>query len=327
LVVDPAYGGPEFETLIMLGSNLGVGDIAVVTKASELVNKLGLDSVATGSMIGFAMECFERGAISERQTGGLELRFGRGDVVLELIEMIASRRGLGDVLADGYPRAIAEWGGAAAAFAVQVKNQGFPAHMARVKKSQAIGYAVCPIGPDHMASEHDWLAAADSDVPRGLGLTVFTDWPSFDRAKVRASLFSQFYMSLLDSLTLCMFPWGLGSLLGPRDLEDLVFACTGWRVTFWELMKAGERRLNLMRAFNAREGLGRDDDALPPRVFEPLQGGPADGARVDPRVFAEALEGFYAMAGWAPETGAPTAGKLIELGLDAFVPHERSHGG
>jgi len=324
--IDPVYGGPEFEALMMLGPNLGIDDLATVAKANELCNAYGLDCISTGAMIGFAMECGERGMVPGTPAlGGAGAaaagtpRFGDGVGALELIRAIARRDGLGDVLADGYPRAVAEWGEACAPLAVAVKGQPFPAHMVRVKRSQALAYAVSPIGADHMATEHDWLATTDGDVPRAMGVTEFTEYAALDGAKVRATAHSQLYYSLMDTLTLCMFPWGPGSLMGYREMEDLVYATTGWRMTMFELMKAGERRINLLRAFNAREGFDRRHDALPPRAFEPLQGGPADGSRIDPEEFEAALDAYYAAMGWDPATGLPTPGKLAELGLADLV--------
>ena len=313
--VDPRYGGPEYETLIMLGSNLGLGDLAVVSKASEICNKYTLDTISAGAMIGLAMECFETGLITRKETGGLVLEFGNGEAVLDLLEMIAFRRGIGDILADGPARAVAEWGDRVRALAVHTKNQPLPAHDPRIKQSQALMYAVNTFGADHMSSEHDWLATADGDVPRGLGLTEFTEYSRLDTIKVKGTMLSQFYYSLMDTLTLCAFPWGPGSLFDHRDLEELIQGVTGWRMTFWELMEAGERRLNLMRAFNAREGLNRRQDALPPRMFEPISGGASNGKKVNPDAFEDRLRDYYQMMNWDAETGNPSTGQLNRLGL------------
>ncbi len=313
--VEARYGGPEYETICMLGSNLGIGDLALICKFNEICNKYTVDTITTGAMIAFAMECFERGVISQSDTGGLELRFGDGKTVLRLLKMIVRREGVGDILADGFDRAIEAWGEACRPFAMGVKNQPFPAHMPRIKPSQALIYSVNPFGADHMSSEHDWIGAADVDLSRGLAITDFTDLESLDVRKTRATMLSQFYYSLLDTLTLCDFCWGPGALFSFRDIEDLVGAVTGWQVTFWELMKAGERRVNLMRAYNAREGFDRSDDDLPQRVFEPLPDGPSKGRRVDRHRLEEAIGDYYRMMNWNPSTGHPTRGKLMELGL------------
>jgi aldehyde:ferredoxin oxidoreductase len=309
------YGGPEYESISMLGSNLAIGDLATICKANEICNKYTMDTISGGAMIAFAMECFEKGIITEKETGGLQLNFGNSAAALEVLEMIALRKGIGDVLADGYPKAISLWGEACRKFAIQVKNQAFPAHMPRVKPSMALMYAVNPFGADHMSSEHDWIAAADVDLARGLGITDFTEPENLNELKARATMLSQFYYSLMDTLTLCDFCWGPGGLYSYRDLDDIVESVSGWKVTFWELLKAGERRVNLMKAFNTREGLTRAQDALPERVFEPLPQGPSKGKKIDRDQLESAIDAYYAMMNWNSKTGHPNRGKLLELGL------------
>ena len=313
--IQACYGGPEYESISMLGSNLGIGDLALICKANEICNKTTLDTISAGGMIAFAMECFQRGLITTRDTGGLELAFGDGDLVLHLLDLIVRREGLGDVLAGGYEYAISVWGEACREFAMAAKNQAFPAHMPRVKPSQALMYAVNPFGADHMSSEHDWLAAADTDMARQLGLTAFGASQGLDSAKVEATMFSQFYYSLMDTLTVCDFCWGPGALFGFNDIERILQAVTGWEMNFWELMRAGERRIQLMRTFNAREGIDASQDRLPARVFEPLPDGPSKGRKIDPGQLAEGLAHYYRMMDWDPVTGRPQPGKLHQLGL------------
>jgi len=167
-----------------------------------------------------------------------------------------------------------------------------------------------------MSSEHDWIVTIDNDVSRGLGITDFTDFDSLNTAKIKGTMFSQFYYSLLDTLTLCDFCWGPGLLFNYKDIVDLIHAVTGWQVTFMELMRAGERRVNLMRAFNAREGFTRENDTLPKRCFQPLQGGISDGKKINHERFNQALSEYYGLMNWDVTTGNPKPEKLIELGLD-----------
>jgi aldehyde:ferredoxin oxidoreductase len=310
------YGGPEYETISMLGSNLAIGDLSLVSKANEICNKYTMDTISAGGLIAFAMECFENKLITLKDTDGLDLTFGNGEAVLKLLKMIALRQGIGNILADGYEKAISIWGEACRPFAIHTKGQSFPAHMPRVKPSQALMYAVNPFGADHMSSEHDWLVAADTDMARGLGLMDFSGIEKLDSAKVKATMFSQFYFSLMDTLTLCDFCWGLGALYNFKDIEQLIESVTGWQVTFWELMRAGERRINLMKAFNAREGFDRSRDRLPGRVFEPIPDGPSKGSVIDPDELEVALDQYYSMMNWDLATGNPTRAKLEELGLD-----------
>jgi len=177
-------------------------------------------------------------------------------------------------------------------------------------------YAVCPIGPDHQSSEHDWLLASGGEDALGLGILGEGDAASTGLAKVRMTVYSQYYYSLLDSLCLCMFCWGPGNLFSYPELEELVRATTGWHCTLWELMKVGERRVNLMRQLNARRGFDRGHDRLPPRMFDPLPDGPSQGRHVDPDDFDAMRTAYYEMMGWDPATGNPTPGKLRELGLE-----------
>ena len=314
--VTDRLGGPEFETLSLLGANLDIADPVAVAKANELCNSYGLDTITMGGLIAYVFECCERGLIPRDAVDGRALGFGDVDSVLWLIERTATRDGVGDVLADGFDAAISKFGRQTAPFAIHVKNHGLAAHMPQCKPSQALMYAVCPIGADHMSSEHDWLIADGGDICRGLGIVGAGTPASTDLDKVRMTVYSQFYYSLLDALCLCMFCWGPGNLFNYRDLEDLLRYTTGWDCSFWELMKVGERRVNMMRQFNAARGLTRQLDRLPDRLREPLPDGPAKGRRVDPEIFAVMLDQYYALMGWDVQTGNPTSAKLMELGLE-----------
>jgi aldehyde:ferredoxin oxidoreductase len=150
--VDPLYGGPEYETIATLGSYCGVGDLSAIAKGNELCNKYGLDTISTGATIAFAMDCFEHGLLTTADTGGIELRFGNGEAMVKLVELIAKREGIGDLLAEGSARAAARIGRGAERFVVAAKRQELPAHMPEVKRSLALIYAANPFGADHMSS-------------------------------------------------------------------------------------------------------------------------------------------------------------------------------
>jgi aldehyde:ferredoxin oxidoreductase len=150
-----------------------------------------------------------------------------------------------------------------------------------------------------------------------IGLTKPQPAMDLGLEKVRFALYSQFLYSALDSLDLCQFVYGgTWQLYDSNQVVELMQAVTGWEVSLWELMKLGERRVNLMRAFNAREGITRDHDTLPKKIFQPLQGGKSASVAVDRTAFEHALETYYAIAGWDVETCIPTRGKLQELGLE-----------
>jgi aldehyde:ferredoxin oxidoreductase len=311
-----ALGGPEFETLGMMGSNLDITDAAAVAKANELCNKYGMDTITVGCIAGYIFECMEKGLISQADTDGKKTGFGDPEGLFWLIEAIAHREGIGDVCAEGFETLISKFGEKTRPLAINIKGAGLAVHMPQVKPSMAIIYAVCPIGPDHMSSEHDWLLASKSEAAMGLGIMGQEDAPSTSSNKVRMAVYSQIFYSLLDSLTLCMFPWGPGSLFSYRDLEDLVRYTTGWQMTLWELMKVGERRINMMRRINAKRGFTKQQDVLPGRLFEPLPDGPSKGRHVDREAFSRMKEEYYGFMGWDDKDGNPTKGKLIELGLD-----------
>jgi aldehyde:ferredoxin oxidoreductase len=324
--VDPLYGGPEYETLATFGSYCGINDLAAVSLANQICNMQGVDTIACGATIAFAMECFEKGIIGLGQTGGIDLKFGSKEAMLEVLDQIVHNRGLlGTVLSQGSARAAQAWGPKAEECLITVKNNEAPAHMPQAKKSLALIYAVNPFGADHQSSEHDPFYEGEPsklnlDRLMELDLKDPTTPGSLGPEKVRYAAYTQIYYSLLDTLELCQFVWGPAwELYGPSDLVKLVNAVTGWRVSLYELMKVGERRLNLMRLFNARDGMDRKQDILPKKFFVPLKGtGPTAGIAIDPKEFEEALDLYYQIMGWTTD-GNPTRAKLIDLGIEWAV--------
>ncbi len=314
--VSDKLGGPEFETLSTLGSNLNITDAKAVAKANELCNEYGIDTITMGSIAGYLFESVETDSIHSAVSLENDYRFGQPEQLFDLIERVAAREGIGDVLADGFPAAIEKLGKSTAQYAIHCKGQGLPAHMAQVKPSQALMYAACPIGGDHMSAEHDWFLDPDDEDSRALGIFGDGDPKSTNTAKVRMTAYSQIYYGLLDTLALCMFVWAPGNIHNYRELENLVNFTTGWKTSLWELMKVGERKINMMRMINAKRGFTAKDDQLPQRLYEPIPDGPSKGACVDRKRFPEMLKKYYYFMGWDSQTGNPTDGKLLELGLD-----------
>jgi aldehyde:ferredoxin oxidoreductase len=305
--------------LAALGSYCGIDDLAAVAYANQLCNLYGLDTISCGATVAFAMDCFEHGLLSTEDTGGIALRFGQAEAMVQMVEQIARREGLGDLLAEGAARAARRIGHGAADLAVVVKNHALPAHMPEVKRSLALIYAVNPFGADHQSSEHDPSYEADYEdyQERLAALDLLDPQPQFSLGpeKVRWAMYTQHLYGLMDSVNVCQFVWGPAwHLYGPNQLVDMVRAVTGWDVSLWELMKVGERRLNMMRAFNAREGFTREDDVLPPKLAQPKEGGPSRGLFVDPADLERAKDTYYAMCGWDAQ-GIPTRAKLEELSL------------
>jgi len=327
--VDPYYGGPEYETLGTFGSYCGVDDLAAISLANQICNQYGVDTIACGATIAFAMECFEKGVINHEQTGGLDLRFGNAEAMLEVLNQIVKNEGpLGKVLSQGSARAAKQWGNGAEEFLITVKGGEAPAHMPQAKRSLALIYAVNPFGADHQSSEHDWMyeqeMAIDLYLERlaMLGLTSPPEPMSLGPEKVRFAYLTEVFYSILDTVELCQFVWGPAwTLYGPAEILSLVHAVTGWEVSLEELMEVGARRLNLMRTFNAREGLTRKDDKLPKKFFKALQGqGPTAGISLKQEEFETALNHYYTLAGWTLE-GIPMPETLTRLDLDWATEH------
>ncbi|WP_227764800.1 aldehyde ferredoxin oxidoreductase family protein [Zhaonella formicivorans] len=320
--VDPFYGGPEYETCATFGSYCGITSLETVALANQLCNMYGLDTISCGATIAFAMECYEKGLINKNDTGGLELNFGNSEVVPKLVEMIAKRKGFGDLLAEGSYRAAQKIGGDALSMTMSVKGQELPAHMPQFKPAVGLIYAVNPFGADHQSSEHDSFLTMPPDSQERRWIAQIGTWKGYedtfelDDEKVRFAFDSQCYFSILDTLCLCQFVWGpCWELYGPSDLIDLCKYGIGWETSLFELMRVGERRINMMRYFNAREGFTKADDYLPERMFTPLPDGPSKGVCVDKEKFATALNTYYQFAGWDPETGNPTEATLRKLSL------------
>jgi aldehyde:ferredoxin oxidoreductase len=250
--------------------------------------------------------------------------------MIEMLKKTLNREGLGDILAEGSARAAARIGNGAEDIAVTVKGTEFPAHMPQVKPSLAVIYAVNPFGADHQSSEHDpnYTPELVRESPEkygkraeDLGLTNPQPEEALNAAKVEYALKTQYAYSALDTADVCQFVFGPGwQLLGMAELAGVISAVTGEETTVDDLLTIGARRLNMLRAFNAREGFTRENDTLPKRLFEPLVGGPSDGKAVDRATFEAAIVSYYEQAGWDPVTGNPTPETLENLGLGWLLP-------
>jgi aldehyde:ferredoxin oxidoreductase len=321
--VDPYYGGPEYETTSTFGSYCGIDDLAAIAAANQICNEYGVDTIACGATIAFAMDCFERGIISEAQTGGLKLKFGDAEAMLQaLMEIVNNRGPLGSVLSQGSERAARIWGNGADECLITVKGAEAPAHMPHAKRSLGLIYAVNPFGADHQSSEHDWMIEEGMSTDLYMGRLALMGMPdmlpglSLGPEKVKFAYLTEVFYSMLDTVELCQFVWGPAwTLYGPQETADFVSAVTGWDVSIEELMSVGRRRLNMMRVFNAREGFDRKQDKLPKKFFNALKGsGPTAGIALTKDEIETALDEYYRLAGWTP-TGVPTEQTLKELGL------------
>ncbi|MFC1933352.1 aldehyde ferredoxin oxidoreductase C-terminal domain-containing protein, partial [Chloroflexota bacterium] len=310
--VDPAYGGPEYETLASLGSNCGISDLEAVAKGNELCNAYSLDTISAGDVVSFAMECFENGLLSIKDTDGIELRFGNAEAMIKIIELIAKREGIGDLLAEGTARAAKKIGKGAVEFAMQVKGLEIPMHEPRLKAALGLGYMVNPHGADHCANLHDTMLGGGA-LDRLKSLGILEPLPADDLGPRKVSTFRYVHQERItrDCLVHCMFvPYDV------EQLADILAAVTGWRTGAVEMQRVAERTLTMARLFNIREGFTAADDKLPNRFLQPKRNGVLSTKYYSAEELEKAKSYYYTLMGWDAKTGIPTPEKLQELGIE-----------
>ncbi len=305
--------GPEYETTNMLGAQCEVADLNAITMANYRCNEYGLDTISTGATIAFAMECYERGILDEGQTNGKALRFGDADLVVDLVEKIAYRREIGDLLAEG-TRVMAErLGQGSEHFAMQVKGLELPAYDPRAAKITGLGYVTASRGGDHMTGyiqlptffDMPFLIVEDS---------LIRDPFEANPAEVQVLIDLENALTVLDAVGGCKF---MGILLTAEDLSALIASATGWDFDVAEFRKSGERIFNLTRACCVREGMGREQDVLPGRLMsDALPSGPAEGMLIDQDTLEMLKDAYYQARGWDLQNGIPSEAKLQELALE-----------
>jgi aldehyde:ferredoxin oxidoreductase len=305
--------GPEYETTNTLGAQCGVDDLNAITMANYRCNEYGLDTISTGATIAFALECYERGILEAGQTGGVELKFGDGDLVVDLVEKIAYRRGLGDLLAEG-TRVMAErLGQGSEHFAMQVKGMELPAYDPRAAKITGLGYVTASRGGDHMTGyiqlptffDMPFLIVDDSSIRNPFEINP---------EEVHVLVDLENALTVLDAIGGCKF---MGILLTAEDLTGLIASATGWDFEVQDFKTSGERIFNLTRACCVREGVGREQDILPGRLMsDPLPGGPAEGMVIERDALEMMKDAYYALRGWDNTSGIPSQEKLRELSLE-----------
>ena len=305
-----AKGRMEYESAFALGPLVGVADGNAVIRASTLCDELGMDTISVGATIAWAMECFERGMLTVEDTGGIDLRFGSGDELLECIRLIAEREGVGDLLAEGSLRASRVVGQGSDAWAMQVKGLEMPGYEPRSLKTMALGLAVSTRGACHNRS-----SAYEADFSARVNRLEVDD----ERGRITAE--GEDFSAVLDSLIWCKFlRKAFDDLYG--ESADIISHITGWDMSADELQLAGERINNLKKAFNIREGWTRKDDTLPQRVFaETLPTGVAAGVGLSRDDLDMMVDGYYRARGWNEDGTIPDE-KLRELELEGVVHTE-----
>ena len=303
-----AVEGPEYETMWCFGANIGSTDLGFVVAANKLCDDYGIDTIAAGVTLSFAMELYEKKILSQNDLDGIELTWGNHQAAYQLLKKIVKREGIGDVLALGTRRAAEKIGRGAEKYAMHVKGLEIPAYEPRGAKAHGLNIATSTIGASHMT---------------GYGMQELFGIPEqVDRFVVEGkgalTRQNQDKTATYDSLIVCGFPACFG-WISPEIYAQLLVAATGIEefgdVTY--LIKAGERIYNLERLFNMREGLQRKDDYLPERfIKEPVPDGASKGQIFE---MDRLLDDYYQARGWDIKTGVPTKAKLEELDLAAIV--------
>jgi aldehyde:ferredoxin oxidoreductase len=278
--------GPEYETLGMFGSNQLIDDLPAIIQANILCDKLGLDTISTGNVIGFIMECFERELISSKETEGVEIRFGDSEASLAAIEMIAYRQGFGDILAEGVKAVSERIGKDSDRFAMHVKGMEFPAYEPRGAFGSALSYAVSPRGACHRRA---WPPAKE----------ILGNYPPYTvegKAEMVKGLYDE--NCILHSLLVCDMPAKFIPL-SQDDYSKYFEAVTGEPVSKEDFRIIADRIETLIKMFNVREGFTRKDDTLPYRTLhEPLPDGPAKGQFIGEENLNRMLDEYYELREW-----------------------------
>lgn len=307
------FAGPQYETVAAMGPLLLNGNPYVIGKANELCNLYGIDTISAGVAIAFAMECFDRGVLSERDIG-FPLRWGDGEGILKMIERISLREGLGDLLAEGVRSASERIGNGSSEWAIHVKGLEVPMHDPRGKKGMGLAYATAFKGADHESSMHDEAYQRENALPE-LGFTHPMSRKQFEGKAALVKSLQDYWGVMSDVVSICKFPMIPPRPLKPRLLVELLNAVTGWHLSMEDFLTVGERIFNVARLFNVREGVSRKDDLLPLRFEEPLKEGGSAGEAYPRRELEKLLDEYYTLRGWSTE-GIPTSETLKKLGLE-----------
>jgi len=318
--IDPVYGGPEYETIAALGSNCGVDDIYYIAKANERCAAYGLDTISTGVVISFVMECVDRGLLSVEDTGGYLPVWGDPKAMLDGIELIARRESFGAKMANGVARLANEIGHGAQEFALHVKGQELPMHEPRLKPGTGLGYAVAPVGADHMMniSDTDYVRPGNA-LERVNSVYSVEPLPVKDLSEEKLNVFYHEvnWQHFNDCAVICMFyPYHY------HHLAEALSGATGIEYSIQDILEIGERAQTLCRLFNYREGFTVKDDKLPERVMKAFQEGPLAGIEITPEVLDWARHRFYELMGWDSVSGKPGLSRVQALGLHEILTDE-----
>jgi aldehyde:ferredoxin oxidoreductase len=310
-------GGPEYETVQALGSGCGVSNVEAVLEANALCNRYGLDTISTGSVIQWLMECHQRELDFGRD--GLDLSWGNAEAMVELVRRIAFRTGIGDLLGKGVKRAAAEMGQDSHKWAIEAKGL----EQSRVETRSAYGYALAfavnPRGPDHLMTEplaeFGFSPEAVAVIKRITGSEEYAN-PRLTEKRAEIVRWHEDVYAVTESLGMCVFTSTSKYFMSPERMAQLLSAAVGRHFDAAQLMRLGRKIVTLEKCFNVREGARREDDRLPRRLmYEEQPDVPGEDAIDSPGKMNRMLDEYYALHGWDRMTSWPTRGTLDSLDL------------
>ncbi|MEM3765524.1 MAG: aldehyde ferredoxin oxidoreductase family protein [Candidatus Bathyarchaeia archaeon] len=293
----------EYETIWALGPQCGIFDLNIIIKANEICDEYGIDTISSGNTIGFAMELYERGIISKRDTGGVELKFGSGEALITTLKQIALKTSFGSVLGKGSKRASAIIGKNSEFYAMQVKGLEMTAYEPRAFYGMGLAFTTSNRGACHNVGGwtiRDELIQKKVDrfAVKGKGILVKN---------------LQDVRGYIDAIGICTIP-RRAMHLTDKPAVDVINLATGMDFA-GQLLLIGERIYNLERLILVREGVTRKDDDLPQRIkIEPIPDGPAKGHRISQEILDEMLDEYYLARGWN-RNGVPTQAKIEQLAV------------
>lgn len=297
---------PEYETIAMFGTNCLNNNLESIIKVNDICDRYGIDTISAGATIAFAIECFERGLITKRETDGIEMTWGNHRSIVVMTEKLARREGFGAVLADGVKVAAERIGRGAEQFAIHVGGQELPAHDPKHSFHFATSYKMDPTPGRH------FVGSELSDAPgHPAGLLPKFDFKSFSGRGEARRIGSSFHQVVVCG-GMCLFVYWAFPTVEP--VVEFMRAVTGWDVTNEELLGTGERIANIRQAFNVREGLNPLKHKMPDRALgkPPLKGGPLAGVTIDEDTM---IKEYLTAMDWDLKTAKPSKKKLFELGL------------
>ncbi|MBS3968607.1 MAG: aldehyde ferredoxin oxidoreductase family protein [Clostridia bacterium] len=316
-------GGPEYETVNAVGGGCGIWNLEPILKANELCNIYGMDTISVGGVIQWAMECYEKGVLTKEDTGGMELTFGNEEAMVKLVEQIAFREGLGDLLSMGVKKAAEKAGKDSYKWAVEIKGLEQSRVDTRSAFSYALAFAVNPRGADHLHTEcfaEFGLSQECRDVIKKITGDEKYANPYLPEKRADIVRWHEDCYAVTDSLGFCAFVTTALYGVTPELMARLFGATLGTHVTEEEIMETGRRIVTLEKAFNVREGADRKLDTAPWRLMNEALVDRAEGNNVITReILDKMLDEYYDLHGWDRKTSWPREETLAKLGLDQVV--------